>query len=41
LKEVEQADGKLYEAIEKGVLELDDRLRTRMQQHLERNFEAQ
>ncbi len=33
LKEVEQAEAKLFEAIEKGVLELDDRLKGRVQQH--------
>jgi ssDNA-binding Zn-finger/Zn-ribbon topoisomerase 1 len=33
LAEIDEAENKLYEAIEKGVLELDDRLKTRMQQH--------
>lgn len=33
LKEIEQAEAKLYEAIEKGILELDDRLKSRVQQH--------
>jgi site-specific DNA recombinase len=33
LKEIEQAEAKLFEAIEKGVLELDDRLKGRVQQH--------
>lgn len=33
LREVEQAESKLFEAIEKGVLELDDRLKGRVQQH--------
>lgn len=33
LKEIEQAETKLFEAIEKGVLELDDRLKVRVQQH--------
>ena len=33
LKEIEQAETKLFEAIEKGVLELDDRLKARVQQH--------
>ncbi len=33
LKDTEQAEAKLFEAIEKGVLELDDRLKARVQQH--------
>ncbi len=33
LKEIEQAEAKLFEAIEKGILELDDRLKGRVQQH--------
>ncbi len=33
LKEIEQAETKLLEAIEKGVLELDERLKGRVQQH--------
>ena len=33
LKEIEQAELKLFEAIEKGVLELDERLKARVQQH--------
>ena len=33
LKEIEQAETKLYEAIEKGILELDGRLKVRVQQH--------
>jgi site-specific DNA recombinase len=33
LKEIEQAETKLYEAIEKGILELDDRLKARVHQH--------
>ena len=33
LKEIEQAENKLFEAIEKGVLDLDDRLKVRIQQH--------
>jgi len=33
LKDLEQAENKLFEAIEKGVLELDDRLKTRVQQN--------
>ncbi len=33
LKEIEQAEIKLFEAIEKGVLTLDDRLRMRVEQH--------
>jgi len=33
LRDVEQAENKLFEAIEKGVVELDDRLKTRIQQH--------
>ena len=32
-KEIAQAETKLYEAIEKGILELDDKLKTRVQQH--------
>jgi DNA invertase Pin-like site-specific DNA recombinase len=32
-KEIEQAENKLYEAIEKGILELDDKLKTRVRQH--------
>ena len=35
-KEIEQAENKLYEAIEKGVLELDDKLKTRVKQHKDR-----
>lgn len=33
LKEAEQAQTRLYEAIEKGVLELDEQLKARVQQH--------
>jgi site-specific DNA recombinase len=33
LREIEQAEAKLFEAIEKGVLELDERLKRRVQQH--------
>ncbi len=33
LWELEQAENKLFEAIEKGILELDDRLKTRVQQN--------
>ncbi len=33
LREVEQAEAKLFEAIEKGVVELDDRLKGWVQQH--------
>ena len=33
LKEIEQAEGKIYEAIEKGILELDDRLKGRVRHH--------
>jgi site-specific DNA recombinase len=32
-KEIEQAENKLYEAIEKGILELDDKLKIRVRQH--------
>jgi site-specific DNA recombinase len=32
-KEIEQAENKLYEAIEKGILELDDKLKIRVKQH--------
>jgi len=32
-KEIEQAENKLYEAIEKGILELDEKLKIRVQQH--------
>ena len=38
LKEIDQAETKLFEAIEKGVLELDDRLKTRVQQHKTRRL---
>ncbi len=33
LMELERAENKLFEAIEKGILELDDRLKARIQQH--------
>lgn len=33
LRDIEQAKTKLFEAIEKGVLELGDRLKARVQQH--------
>ncbi|MGB9153303.1 MAG: recombinase family protein, partial [Alphaproteobacteria bacterium] len=33
LKDLEQAENKLFEAIEKGILELDDRLKARVQQN--------
>ena len=33
LRELEQAEAKLFEAIEKGIVELDDRLKSRIQQH--------
>jgi site-specific DNA recombinase len=33
LKELEQGENKLFEAVEKGILELDDRLKVRVQQH--------
>jgi hypothetical protein len=33
LKDIDQAETKLFEAIEKGILELDDRLKARAQQH--------
>ncbi|CAK9252639.1 unnamed protein product [Sphagnum jensenii] len=36
LKDLEQAENKLFEAIEKGVLELDDRLKIRVQQNKSR-----
>ncbi len=36
LKEIEQAETKLFEAVEKGVLELNDRLKDRVQQHATR-----
>ncbi len=35
-KEIEQAENKLYEAIERGILELDDKLKIRVKQHKER-----
>jgi len=33
LRDIGQAENKLFEAIEKGVVELDDRLKARIQQH--------
>jgi len=36
LKEIDQAENKLYEAVEKGVFEMDARLKERMQQHKNR-----
>ncbi|MFA4995508.1 MAG: recombinase family protein [Bdellovibrionales bacterium] len=33
LRDIEEAENKLFEAIEKGVLELDDRLKLRVQNH--------
>lgn len=35
-KEIEQAETKLLEAIEKGILDLDDKLKVRVKQHKER-----
>jgi len=39
LKETETAEAKLFEAIEKGIVDLDDRLKARMQQHKARREE--
>ena len=36
LNDLEQAENKLFEAIEKGILELDDRLKARVQQNKDR-----